>query len=80
VIGPRTAALINGRSKIVGNTTSKNARTKLKVKFYKAYSQLNIESFKHFVDESEKQGLKVVGHIPNTFEDQTEKALFHILV
>jgi hypothetical protein len=40
--------------------------------FIKAYSQLNIESFKALVDESEKQGLKVVGHT-NTFEDQTEK-------
>jgi hypothetical protein len=55
------------------NFKDKLLEQKLKVKFYKAYSQLNIESFKHFVDESEKQGLKVVGHIPNTFEDQTEK-------
>jgi imidazolonepropionase-like amidohydrolase len=85
VIGPRMAlaALINGKGpnshgRIVN--TASDARQAVRsakaegYNFIKAYSQLNIESFKALVDESEKQGLKVVGHIPNAFEGQTEKA------
>ncbi|HSM64193.1 MAG TPA: amidohydrolase family protein, partial [Gillisia sp.] len=42
--------------------------------FIKAYSKLNIESFKALVDEAENQGLKVVGHIPDEYKGHTEEA------
>lgn len=38
------------------------------------YSSLNIETFKAVVDEAAKQGMKVVGHIPNAFKGKIEEA------
>ncbi|HTE01970.1 MAG TPA: amidohydrolase family protein [Mucilaginibacter sp.] len=42
--------------------------------FIKVYSHLNIETFKAIVDEANKQGMKVVGHIPNAFKGKIEEA------
>ncbi len=85
VIGPRMAIapMINGGNPNNGGRivdTANDARQAVRsakaegYNFIKAYSHLNIESFKALVDEAEKQGLKVVGHIPDAFKGQTEKA------
>ena len=85
VIGPRMAIapMINGGDpnnggRIVNTATdARQAVRSVKAEgynFIKAYSQLNMESFTALVDEAEKQGLKVVGHIPDAFKGQTEKA------
>lgn len=42
--------------------------------FVKVYSDLSIETFLAIVDESNKMGMKVLGHIPEAFEGQLEKA------
>lgn len=85
VIGPRMAiaAMINGGDPNNGgrivNTASDTRQAVRSAKaegynFIKAYSDLNIESFKALVDEAEKQGLKVVGHIPDAFKGKTKEA------
>lgn len=85
VIGPRMAIapMINGGNpknggRIVNNESdARQAVRSAKAEgynFIKAYSDLNIESFKAVVDEAKVQGLKVVGHIPNAFKGKTEKA------
>ncbi|TYP71018.1 amidohydrolase family protein [Aquimarina intermedia] len=85
VIGPRMAlaALINGGDPNEGGRTVTNesdARQAVRsakaegYNFIKVYSQLNRESFTAIVDEAQKQGLKVVGHIPDAFKGATEKA------
>lgn len=83
VIGPRMAlaAMINGGDE-VGRTvnTPSNGRQAVRsakaegYEFIKVYSKLNIETYKAIVDEADKQGLKVVGHIPNTFKGRIEDA------
>jgi hypothetical protein len=40
----------------------------------KSYSHLNIETYKAIIDEANKQGMKVVGHIPNAFKGRIEEA------
>ncbi|MFL1897434.1 amidohydrolase family protein [Aquimarina sp. 2-A2] len=85
VIGPRMAlaALINGGDPNEGGRTVTNesdARQAVRsakaegYNFIKVYSQLNRESFIASIDEAQKQGLKVVGHIPDAFKGATEKA------
>lgn len=85
VIGPRMAIapMINGGDpnnggRIVNNDSdARQAVRSAKAEgynFIKAYSHLNIESFHAVVDEAQKQGLKVVGHIPDAFKGKTEKA------
>jgi len=85
VIGPRMAIapMINGGDpnnggRIVNNASdARQAVRSAKAEgynFIKAYSHLNIESFKALVDEAQKQGLKVVGHIPDSFKGKTEEA------
>jgi imidazolonepropionase-like amidohydrolase len=85
VIGPRMAiaAMINGEDPNNGGrivNTASDARQAVRsakaegYNFIKAYSQLNIESFKALLDEAEKQGLKVVGHIPDAYKGKTEEA------
>jgi imidazolonepropionase-like amidohydrolase len=83
VIGPRIAlaALING-----GNGQGRIANTadegKIMVKnvkaegydFIKVYSKLNIETYNAIIDEANKQGLKIIGHIPNAFQGKIEQA------
>lgn len=85
VIGPRMAIapMINGGDPNNGGrivNTATDARQAVRsakaegYNFIKAYSHLNIESFKALVDEAEKQGLKVVGHIPDAFKGKTDEA------
>ena len=83
VIGPRMAlaALINGRDESgrTANTPSDGRQTVRIIKaegyeFVKVYSGLNIETYKAIVDEANKQGLKVIGHIPNAFRGKLKDA------
>lgn len=85
IIGPRMAIapMINGGDpnnggRIVNNASdARQAVRSIKAEgynFVKVYSSLNIESFEAIVDEAKKQGLKVVGHIPDAFKGKTEKA------
>jgi imidazolonepropionase-like amidohydrolase len=83
VIGPRIAlaALINGgnESGRIANTAEDGRQTVRLAKtegyeFIKVYSQLNKETYTAIVDEAEKVGMKVVGHIPNDFQNRLEDA------
>jgi hypothetical protein len=83
VIGPRVALafLIDGGnvSGNVANTPSDGRQTVRIAKaqgyeFIKVYSGLNIETFKAIIDEANKQGMKVVGHIPNAFRGKLAEA------
>lgn len=42
--------------------------------FVKVYSSLDVETFTAIVDEANKIGIKVLGHIPESFSGQLEKA------
>lgn len=42
--------------------------------FVKVYSHLNVETYKAIVDEASKQGMKVVGHIPDVFKGHIDDA------
>ena len=83
VIGPRIAlaALIDGSNASRVATTPSEGRQVVRIakgdgyEFIKVYSRLNIETYQAIVDEANKQGMKVVGHIPNAFEGKTEEAL-----
>jgi len=83
VIGPRIglAALINGGSGDgrIANTPSEGRQSVRLAKaegyeFIKVYSQLNQNTFEAILDEAKKQDMKVIGHIPNAFQGQLEKA------
>ena len=83
VIGPRIALalLIDGGDApgVVANTASDGRQTVRIAKaggydFIKVYSRLNIETYKAIIDEANKQGMKVVGHIPNAFKGKTADA------
>ena len=83
VIGPRIALaiLINGgdESGNIANTPEDGRQSVRMAKaqgyeFIKVYSGLNIETFKAIVDEANKQGMKVVGHIPDAFKGRIEEA------
>lgn len=83
VIGPRMAlaALINGGegSGRIANTPSDGRQAVRDSKaegygFIKVYSGLTVETFQAIVDEAQKQGLKVVGHIPNAFKGRLKEA------
>jgi imidazolonepropionase-like amidohydrolase len=83
VFGPHIAlaAVINGgegRGRIA-NTPADGRQTVRNIKaegydFVKVYSDLNVDTFTAIVDEANRQGMKVVGHIPESFEGQLEKA------
>ena len=83
VIGPRIALafLIDGGTG-AGNiaNTAEDGRQTVRIakaqgyEFIKVYSGLNFETFKAIVDEAAKQGMKVVGHIPNVFRGRLEEA------
>ncbi len=82
VTGPRIAlaALIDGSNASRVATTPSEGRQAVRIakgdgyEFIKVYSRLNIETYKAIVDEANKQGMKVVGHIPNAFEGKAEEA------
>lgn len=83
VIGPRMAlaAMINGGKGTgrIANTPADGRQTVRMIRaegyeFVKVYSQLNEETFKAIADESHKQGMKVIGHIPNSFNGKIDSA------
>ncbi len=83
VIGPRMALApqIDGGNQSWGrraNTPNDGRQAVRSAKaegynFIKAYNFLNVETFKAIVDEANKQGLKVVGHIPEPFRGKLEE-------
>ena len=81
VIGPRMALapLIDGGDGGKNVNTPEQGRQAVRIakangyNFIKVYSFLNVETFKAIVDEAEKQGLKVVGHIPDVFKGNLEE-------
>ena len=82
-IGPRMAlaACINGGDGDgkIANTPADGRQTVRIAKaegydFIKVYSNLNLRTYKAIVDEAEKQNMKVVGHIPNTFRGRLKEA------
>lgn len=83
VIGPRIAlaALIDGTDGSGNNAHSPSeGRQTVRIakaqgyEFIKVYSGLNIETYKAIIDEADRQGMKVVGHIPNAFKGKIEEA------
>jgi len=83
VIGPRIAlaAMINGGkgNGRIANTPADGRQSVRMAKaegyeFIKVYSHLDKETYKAIIDEARKQGLKVVGHIPNAFQGKIEEA------
>lgn len=83
IIGPRMAlaAMIDGGEgngrKANNPNDGRQAVRSAKAEgynFIKVYSFLNVETFKAIVDEANKQGLKVVGHIPDVFIGNLEEA------
>lgn len=42
--------------------------------FIKVYAYLNIDTYKAIIDEADKQGLKVIGHIPEVFKANFKNA------
>jgi imidazolonepropionase-like amidohydrolase len=82
-IGPRMAlaALINGgegagriaNSPRDGRQTVRIAKAE-GYEFIKVYSQLNKETYLAIVDEANKLGMNVLGHIPNAFQGKIENA------
>ena len=83
VLGPHMAlaAVINGGDGKgrIANTPADGRQTVRNIKaegydFVKVYSDLDTETFTAIVDEANKQRMKVLGHIPEAFEGQIEKA------
>ena len=68
-----------GNSGNTANTPSDGRQTVRLAKaqgyeYIKAYSQLSIETYKAIIDEADKQGMKVIGHIPMEFKGKTHEA------
>lgn len=84
VIGPRIAlaALIDGNNANMTAKIPSEGRQAVRIakgegyEFIKVYSQLNIETYKAIIDEAKKQGMKVVGHIPNAFDGKPTNDFF----
>ncbi|GHC61134.1 Amidohydrolase family protein [Ulvibacter litoralis] len=84
VMGPRIAlaALIDGNNANLTATTPSDGRQAVRIakgegyEFIKVYAQLNIETYKAIIDEANKHGMKVVGHIPNAFEGKPATDFF----
>ena len=83
VIGPRIAlAILMEGGDAPGNVanTPSDGRQFVRLakaqgyEFIKLYSRLNIDTYKAIIDEANKQGMKVVGHIPNAFKGRTAAA------
>lgn len=83
IIGPRIALafLIDGGegSGNIANTPEEGKQTVRIAKaqgyeFIKVYSGLNQATFNAIVQEAQKQGMKVVGHIPNVFRGKLAEA------
>ena len=81
-IGPRIALayLIDGGESGNSANTPSDGRQSVRLakaqgyEFIKVYSRLDEDTYKAIVDEAGKQGLKVIGHIPNVFAGRTQEA------
>ncbi len=83
VIGPRMAlaAMIDGgtgqgrsvNTPEEGRQAVKSAKAE-GYEFIKVYAYLNPATYFAIIDESNKQGLKVIGHIPTSFKDKLKEA------
>ncbi len=83
VMGPHMAlaAVINGgegRGRIA-NTSADGRQAVRDAKgegydFIKVYSDLNMETFTAIIEEAKRQGMRTVGHIPESFEGNLDKA------
>lgn len=83
VIGPHMAlaAVVDGRRPEgrIANTPADGRQMVRDVQaegynFVKVYSRLNVETFLAIIDEANKRKIKVLGHIPEAFEGQLDKA------
>jgi imidazolonepropionase-like amidohydrolase len=83
VIGPHMAlaAVVDGKRPEgrIANTPADGRQMVRDVQaegynFVKVYWRLNVETFLAIVDEANKRGIKVLGHIPESFEGQLDKA------
>lgn len=81
VIGPRLALAIlidGGEGGDNRANTPEDGRQTVRIakaqgyEFIKVYSGLNIATFKAIAEEAQKQGMKVVGHIPQAFKGRIE--------
>lgn len=83
VIGPHMAlaAVVDGKrpeGRIANNPS--DARQMVRdvqaegYNFVKVYWRLDVETFLAIIDEANKRGMKVLGHIPKAFEGQLDKA------
>lgn len=83
VIGPRMAlaAMIDGgdgqgrqvNAPEDGRQAVRSAKAE-GYEFIKVYAYLNIETYKAIIDEANKQGLKIIGHIPVAFKGKLKEA------
>ncbi len=83
VVGPHVAlaAVVNG-GKGRGRIANSPADGRQAVRdirgegydFVKVYSDLDVDTFTAIIDEANKSGVKLLGHIPSSFEGQIEKA------
>lgn len=83
IIGPRMAlaGMINGGdgSGRIAHTPADGRQAVRMAKaegyeFIKVYSQLDTETYMAIVDEAAKQGMQVIGHIPNSFKGKIDQA------
>jgi imidazolonepropionase-like amidohydrolase len=83
VIGPRMAlacVLDGGKGQGQRVNTPEDGRQAVRsakaegYEFIKVYAYLNIETYNAIIDEANKQGLKVVGHIPDAFKGKLKEA------
>jgi hypothetical protein len=63
----------HARTPAGGRQAVRDARAK-RYDFIKVYSALDVDTFLAIADEATLQNLKVVGHIPDTFTGQLERA------
>lgn len=83
VVGPRIALakLLDGGNGLSSVNTPSDGRQAVRSAiadgygFIKVYSNLNMETYLAIVDEAKKHKVKVIGHIPNAFNSNFEKAL-----
>jgi imidazolonepropionase-like amidohydrolase len=83
VIGPRivlTYLIDGGTGKGKRANTAEEGRQLVKIAkiegyhFIKVYDLLNIETYLAILDEAGKQGIKVIGHIPDIFQGKMKEA------
>jgi imidazolonepropionase-like amidohydrolase len=83
VIGPRIALAVmidGGKGQGIKVNTPEEGSDAVKIakaegyEFIKVYANLTKETYLSIVDEANKQGLKVIGHIPDAFQGKLKEA------